>query len=86
MEFLLEGRAQVWFDNLRLSRPTEATPVTCGEFEDHFMREFLLDSVRQKCAYEFERLTHATCGSIDEYASQFLELSMYAPGLVAMEQ
>ena len=50
------------------------------------MREFLPESVRQKRAYEFERLTYVACGTIDEYVSRFLELSMYAPGLVATEQ
>ena len=37
-------------------------------------------------AYEFERLTQAGCGSIDEYANRFLELSVYASGLVDTER
>ena len=86
VEFVLEGRAQVWFDSLRMSRPEDAAPIAWGEFEERFTREFLPESVRQKRAYEFERLTYATCGTIDEYASRFLELSMYAPGLVTTEQ
>ena len=50
------------------------------------MQEFLPDSVRQAQAYEFERMTYAGCGSVDEYASRFLNLSVYAPGLVTTEQ
>ena len=86
VEFVLEGRAQLWYDNLQRSRPAGAAPLTLEEFEDLLMREFLPETVRLGKAYEFERLTHEDCGSVDGYANRFLELSVYSPGLVATEK
>ena len=86
VEMVLEGRAQTWYDNLRRSRPTGAAPLSWEEFEDLFLQEFLPETVRISWAYEFERLTQAGCGSIDDYANRFLELSAYAPGLVDTER
>ena len=86
VEFVLEGRAQLWYDNVRRSRPAGAAPLSWEEFEDLFMQEFLSETVRMSRAYEFERLTHARYGSVDGYASKFLELSVYAPGLVTIER
>ena len=42
--------------------------------------------MRISCAYEFERLSQAGCGSVDDYANRFLELSAYVVGLVDTEK
>ena len=86
VEFVLEGRAQVWYSNVRRSRPAGAAPLSWEEFEELFMGHFLSETTRMSRAYEFERLTHAACGSVEEYASKFMELSVYAPGLIATEK
>ena len=86
VEFVLEGRAQIWYDNIRRSRPAGVAPLTWEEFEELFMQEFLPETVRMTRSYEFERLTQAGCGSVDDYASRFLELSAYAPALVTTER
>ena len=49
------------------------------------MEEFLPETVQMSRAYEFERLTHKGYGLVDDYASRFIELSIYAPGLMATE-
>ena len=85
VEFLLEGRAQTWFDNMREGRPAGAAPISWEEFEAGFLREFLPESVKQSRAYEFERLTCDGFGSVEDYARRFMELYPYAPGLVATE-
>ena len=74
--FVLEGRAQIWYDNLRRSRPVGAASLSWEEFEDLFLQEFLPETVRMNQVYEFERLTQVGCGSVDEYANQFLQLSV----------
>ena len=71
---------------MRRSRPAGAAPLLWEEFEDLFLQEFLPETVRISRAYEFEWLTQAGCGSIDEYANRFLELSAYASGLVDTER
>ena len=86
VEFVLEGRAQLWYNNLRRSRPVGVAPLSWEEFQPLFMEEFLPESVRMSRALEFEQLRHVRCGSVDEYASRFLELSEYAPGLVGTER
>ena len=86
VEFVLEGRAQLWYNNLRRSRPVGVAPLSWEEFQPLFMEEFLPESVRMSRALEFEQLRHVRCSSVDEYASRFLELSEYAPGLVGTER
>ena len=42
--------------------------------------------MRMTRAYEFKRLTHTGCGSVDDYASRFIELSICALGIMTIER
>ena len=83
-EFMLRGPAQEWFDLVRGSRPA-GEEFSWEDFQTSFMTEYQPDSLRHRRAFEFEDLTCTACGSVDAYARRFVQLSAYAPSLVATD-
>lgn len=65
---------------------TERVPNwTWKDFSKAFMDKFLLESVREQKAMEFERLRQDASMTVNDYVEQFVELSRYAPYLVGTE-
>ena len=82
VEFILRGLAQAWWDMFRESRPV-GDVITWEDFWVSFLVEYQPNSLKERRTFKFEDLTYASCGSVDAYARRFIELSGYAPALVA---
>ncbi|XP_070054002.1 uncharacterized protein [Nicotiana tomentosiformis] len=55
--YKLEDMANIWYETVLLGRPVGAAPLTWDEFTKLFMNHFLPDSLMQKYASDFERLS-----------------------------
>ncbi|XP_075095741.1 uncharacterized protein LOC142173830 [Nicotiana tabacum] len=84
--YKLEDMANTWYETVLLGRPAGATPLTWEEFTKLFMNHFLLDSLMQKYARDFERLVQTPDMDVSTYNTKFCKLARYAPYLVPAEE
>ncbi|XP_075088095.1 uncharacterized protein LOC142170163 [Nicotiana tabacum] len=84
--YKLEDMANTWYETIFLGRPAGATPLTWDEFTKLFKNHFLLDSLMQKYARDFERLVHTPDMDVSTYNTKFCKLPIYAPYLVSTEE
>ncbi|XP_070039790.1 uncharacterized protein [Nicotiana tomentosiformis] len=79
--FQLSGAAYQWWQAYEEARPADAAPLTCTQFSEMFLREFVPQTLRDAWRTEFEQLHQGTM-TVLEYAIRFSELSLHAPTLV----
>ncbi|EOY16839.1 Uncharacterized protein TCM_035732 [Theobroma cacao] len=77
---------QIWFATLKHCRLPGSAPFSWEKFTQAFMDRFLLESVRDAKAQEFETLMQALGMTVSDYDIQFTQLSRYTPYLVQTER
>ncbi|XP_070023683.1 uncharacterized protein [Nicotiana sylvestris] len=84
--YKLKDMANTWYETVLLGRPAGAAPLTWDEFTKLFKNYFLLDSLMQKYARDFERLVQTLDMDVSTSNTKFCKLSIYAPYLVSTEE
>nr|XP_009801879.1 PREDICTED: uncharacterized protein LOC104247536 [Nicotiana sylvestris] len=84
--YKLEDMANTWYETVLLGRPAGAPPLTWYEFTKLFKNHFLLDSLMQQYARDFERLVQTPDMDVSTYNTKFCKLAIYAPHLVPTEE
>nr|XP_009775946.1 PREDICTED: uncharacterized protein LOC104225781 [Nicotiana sylvestris] len=84
--YKLEDMANTWYETALLGRPAGTTPLTWDKFTKLFKNHFLLDSLMQQYARDFERLVQTPDMDVSTYNTKFCKLAIYAPHLVPTEE
>ena len=84
--FVMEGPAKHWWRAAQRQRETASAgePWTWGEFLDVFYRQYFPAEVKEQKEIEFLTLEQGNM-SVADYEAKYVELSRFAPHLVASE-
>ena len=80
--YQLKDVAQVWFTQLKDSRPGESGPLEWEEFKETFLERYFPCEKREVKIEEFINLRQGSM-SVEEYSLNFVRLSKYVPSLVS---
>ncbi|XP_070022854.1 uncharacterized protein [Nicotiana sylvestris] len=80
--FQLRRASYQWWSAYELDNPTEAASLTWTQFSDMFLREYVLQSLKDAWRAEFEKLRQGAM-TVSEYVFHFNDLARHAPTLVA---
>ncbi|XP_073121704.1 uncharacterized protein [Henckelia pumila] len=78
LEFVLDGRARLWWDAKAAHARTEKGCVTWEDFCQQFQKLYFPQAVRQTRSMEFLMLRQGAM-TIDEYQQRFINLLPYSP-------
>nr|XP_009777092.1 PREDICTED: uncharacterized protein LOC104226736 [Nicotiana sylvestris]XP_009777093.1 PREDICTED: uncharacterized protein LOC104226736 [Nicotiana sylvestris]XP_009777094.1 PREDICTED: uncharacterized protein LOC104226736 [Nicotiana sylvestris]XP_009777096.1 PREDICTED: uncharacterized protein LOC104226736 [Nicotiana sylvestris]XP_009777097.1 PREDICTED: uncharacterized protein LOC104226736 [Nicotiana sylvestris]XP_009777098.1 PREDICTED: uncharacterized protein LOC104226736 [Nicotiana sylvestris] len=84
--YKLEDMANTWYETVLLGRLAGAPPLTWDDCTKLFKNHFLLDSLMQQYARDFERLVQTPDMDVSTYNTKFCKLAIYAPHLVPTEE